>query len=611
MLRTDTDHVSCPLDGAQSIGHPDHRGFLSRGNALRLYSVRVRSSGCRTQGGFTLLEVMIATAVTLLMMLGLAQMFKVLGDSMNQGRAGLELNNRLRSVMHRIRTDLDNVTAVPRPPIPVGAGQGYMKIYDGPMTDYTFASDPLRNRYGDLDDIFMATVKAKDTWFTGKVPAFIVERRAPEVSNIANELSSTVTIASEFAEIVLFVQPFDSNGDGGIDTYRLHYRTLLIRPDFNDAIAGRLAGDFRTAAFNTLVTTELKVSPPASSTATSAELDLFAFHQICDLSVRRVGSTHVAANTIEDLANPANRFAHITIPIADGVASMPVLSLSRNLFPFQVPITPPLNDSLPRAAGAGFLDSSFILSGDRTGEDILATDVLAFDIRCYDSSAPIVRFKPDSSSDDEEITLRPGDPGFANIRIPNNVTFPINNTIAYGEFVDLNWAAKRNFQNRILQPNQPDSKDHFFHISELSGTKGVDSSGNPLPTDSLYRSGLVKGNPNGFQIYQPSYDTFTDYYEQDGVLQAELSGNRGLVTLLTTPAPSNLRDLDQWRASAIDAGRDGIDNTGSAGIDDASELESSPPFPVNLRGVQISVRLEDRASKQFKQMSTIKEFVTN
>ncbi len=48
--------------------------------------------------GFTLLEVLIATAVTLLMMLSLAQVFKVIGDSMKQGRAALELNSRLRNV---------------------------------------------------------------------------------------------------------------------------------------------------------------------------------------------------------------------------------------------------------------------------------------------------------------------------------------------------------------------------------------------------------------------------------------------------------------------------------------------------------------------------------
>lgn len=523
--------------------------------------------------GFTLLEVMIATAVTLLMMLGLAQMFKVLGDSINRGRTGLELNNRLRSVMHRIRTDLDHVTAMPRPPLPVGAGQGYMKIYDGPMTDYTFADDRLRNRYGDLDDIFMATVKAKDTWFTGKVPAFIVEGRAPDITDLDNlraELSNTVTIASEFAEVVMFVQPFGTDADGNPTSFRLHYRTLLIRPDLNDASTGRLLGQLSGPAFNSAVADALGI--PFFPAAVN-NFDLIGCNQICDLSVRKVGTNQVAANSLEDLAKPGNRFAHIVFQIAPNILSMPVLALS--------PSASMIPSFSPSLVGEGFLDPAFVLAGDRQGEDILATDVLAFDIRCYDSSAPIVEF--------EGLTLRPGDPGFGTVAVP-----AVANTVAHGDFVDLNWAGKLG----------------LGQVSELSG---VTAAG--VPTNSLFRSGLVKGNPpNNYQIYQPAYDTFTDYFEQDGVLQAELAGNnRGLVTVLN-PGSVSLRE--PWRATAIDAGRDGIDNrignNGPAfGIDDISEMESSPPFPVNLRGVQITVRLEDRSSKQFKQMSTVKEFVTN
>ncbi len=49
------------------------------------------ASGCATfkrRTGFTLLEVLIATAVTLLLMLGLAQIFKVLGDSITKAVQG-------------------------------------------------------------------------------------------------------------------------------------------------------------------------------------------------------------------------------------------------------------------------------------------------------------------------------------------------------------------------------------------------------------------------------------------------------------------------------------------------------------------------------------------
>ncbi len=176
--------------------------------------------------GFTLLEVLIATAVTMLMMLGLAQIFRVLGESMSQGRAGLELNNRLRRVMHRIRNGLDNETVTPRPTIAEGTAQGYLKYYEGPASDFSIARvdtdgsllpagrfNDVLTRFGDIDDIFMATVKAKDTWFTGKVPRFVAERRAPAS---ASELFAYVTISSQFAEVVIFAQPTVRQGSNGM-----------------------------------------------------------------------------------------------------------------------------------------------------------------------------------------------------------------------------------------------------------------------------------------------------------------------------------------------------------------------------------------------------------
>ncbi|MEM8733725.1 MAG: prepilin-type N-terminal cleavage/methylation domain-containing protein, partial [Planctomycetota bacterium] len=73
------------------------------------YGARHRSG----RAGFTLVEVLVATAVTLLMMVSLARVFKIIGDSMQEGRATLELNNRLRNVALRIQRDLGSVTVTP------------------------------------------------------------------------------------------------------------------------------------------------------------------------------------------------------------------------------------------------------------------------------------------------------------------------------------------------------------------------------------------------------------------------------------------------------------------------------------------------------------------
>ena len=599
--------------------------------------------------GFTLLEVLIATAVTLLLMMGLAQIFKVLGDSITKGRAGLELNNRLRNVIHRVRTDLDNITVSPRPPIKVGAGQGYLKYYDGPMHDAIFAANPLLNRFGDMDDIFMATVRADDAWFTGKVPRFVLEGRTGAAADangngILDDLNDLVTISSQFAEVIVFAEPLTSNDtnptrnpvqlaanpgnsvvglpqgfedifsgtaattDGIPDAFRLHYRVLLIRPDLN--LTTGVLPNFPSGTPNNPLTRAMlagaeNLQPALATTLPSPACDMYRIHQYCDLSIRRIndfdGTTvdPVAANSIEDLANPANRFAHVQYPITGTLVSMPVLALGPTITTLV-----PTGFSSPTIAGAGFLHPAFTLMGTRTGEDVLATDVLAFDIKAFDTSAPVIGYVGTdgvASTDglgaahSDDLVLRPGDPGFFAYGIAGLTAGPPTSAIqAYGEFVDINWSGKAGGS----------------YTSVFSGVTGVDPIATPLASknvpDSLLKSGQARFSAAGtLQFFQPAYDTFTDLYERDGVFQAQLSGFGTVVSL-----PGWVAGAESWR-SFPDTGTDGLDNNTSGTADEAVEKETSPPFATDLRGLQISIRLEDRATKQFKQMSTVKEFVTH
>lgn len=167
------------------------------------------------RSGFTLIEVLVATAVTLLMMVSLARIFKILGDSMQEGRATLELNNRLRNVALRIQNDLANATAILQPPADPAEELGYFKYYDGPLTDYSGALYSASagvdlSRFGDTDDILMFTARADDVWYTGKVPLCVLQGQAPD----ANNTQEFVTIASQYAEIAIFAEPVvDSTGN--------------------------------------------------------------------------------------------------------------------------------------------------------------------------------------------------------------------------------------------------------------------------------------------------------------------------------------------------------------------------------------------------------------
>lgn len=598
----------------------------------------VRGRRGNARGGFTLLEVLIATAVTLIMMISLAQIFKIIGDSMQQGRSVLQLNNQLRNVVYRLRSDLDHLTVIPVPPIDPSTGQGYLQIFDGSITDYTAGmtfsaagSFDQASRFGDVDDILMGTVRAGDVWFTGKVPRYIIEKRAP-VRDVPADFEM-VSIASQHAEVAVFLQPlvtslnnpnrdpavFLNSPQGAVDFedndmfpnfpdgFRLHYRTLLIRPDLNLTTDTTISDLSSTAPAGTLPGGVMDKSGGGTVNWTIAQqwsglpsplCDMALAHQQCDLSMRRVfgtgggGFDFVAANSLQDVVDPDNRFAHAQVPLPNSVSTtMPVLALGRSLS-----ITSDPNGTLGTSnfqVGSGFLHPAFVLMGNRAGEDMLASDILAFDIKLFDSEVSLI------SSANGDLVLSPNDPGYASIVNGGTV-------VAVGEYVDLAWA-KKMFDHFGVSPNNN-------RLSSLSGF----STGSTF-TEALRKSGNIYGLGTNLHLLQPTYDTYTTRYEGDGVVQAQLDGRTGVCRINGAVAlygasgndSSNLSTVDAWRTAA-DMGTDGIDNGNSfAGVDDPSEMETSPPFPMPLRGLKISVRMEDPATRQVKQMSAAKEFVSH
>ncbi len=614
--------------------------------------------------GFTLLEVMIATAVTLLMMLSLARGFKVIGDSIKQGRSVLELNNRLRNVVHRLRSDLDNLTAIPSPPADPSSATGYLQIFDGSTTDYTATTQGSLavSRLGDVDDILMATVRAGDVWFTGKVPQYVLLGVAPTTTN-----TNLVSIASQHAEIAVFAQPLVTNvnnpnldpgyfltsSDRGAvnfqdvdplpnfpDSLRLHYRVLPIRPDLNLA-TGNLPGGLIGVVRWTL-SHELPGQP-------SPLCDMASAHFQCDLSMRRVfnpgdglanpNDDYVAANSLEDLVDPANRFAHVQLPLpGTNSTTMPLLALGTRLEvngsdPLGTLLNAPISAANPFRVGSGFLHPAFALLRERTGEDLLASDVLAFDIKVFDPDVPLLGmtgadgdYGVDAVDDDQngtfddasefgwagsdDLVLSPSDPGYAAALASGTV-------VGYGDYVDLAWAQKLvahsatiSAANNVWSPFSGYSLANF----NANGVTGA-------YTDALLKSGNVLLSPTApntyiSQVLQPCYDTWNSRYEGDNIVQAALTGRFGVCRVDGTEQYAVLGGSDAssiteaWRQANRDAGTDGIDNNASGGVDDASEMETSAPFPTQLRGLKISVRMEDPRTRQVKQMSTAKEFIT-
>lgn len=522
--------------------------------------------------GLTLIEVLIATVISILLLMSLVEAFKRIGDSITESRAALEMSNRLRSVSMLLRRDLEMATAKPIPPLGANEPLGYLKIFEGPMCDfsaklYIESSNPdtRAGRYGDLDDILMLTACASEQWFTGKVPKYIAERRTiASYPTQADALIPTI-ISSKYAEIVWFTmavaidptQPanFDVNGDGVLDKVQLHRRVLLIRPDLNGS-----NGELNLGA----------VTIPNA-------------FQFCDLSMRRTSNNRVAANSIEDLMLLENRFAHVVVPLPNNASSMPLLDLDAAAANVQGSAS--VGNVLARS---GFLNASYRLigtGGERLGEDVVLSDCLAFDLKVFD---PFVELYPVGGNSGNlrstDMVLSPNDPGYYGAMGAT--------AVGAGDYVDLGWY--RNVAAVALNNGAALPSSGFVGFS---GFRAANANGYSL---SLLKSGMV--SPTRWTQF--CYDTWTTNYELDGAIHGEPSGSltpsAGTVKLSSAVGSRTLADM----------GTNGIDDDHTGIVDDVSEFETSPPFPLPLTSMKATIRLEEPDTRQLQQTSVITEFIT-
>ena len=87
--------------------------------------------------GFTLVEMLVAMAVTLLMMVALARGFGFIGDTVRESRVRVELSNSLRDITSRLRDELGRCTVSLLPAVYDDQQGGYFMYYEGPLTDAT------------------------------------------------------------------------------------------------------------------------------------------------------------------------------------------------------------------------------------------------------------------------------------------------------------------------------------------------------------------------------------------------------------------------------------------------------------------------------------------
>ncbi len=637
--------------------------------------------------GMTLIEVLIATALTLVIMLALAQGFKTLSQGVTAGRSRLSGSDQLRGLSSLLRADLAGMTAnVRQMPNTQQAANGYFLYYDGPLSDSTAmlynyvpsATTPEEklsaSRWSDIDDVLMFTAKAKDgQWFRGRVPLALLrihQRNMTGDTNIqptVQDWLTDVSVASEYAEIVWFMRPLNGVGgldvsgtemagtgvidtapvidrtgdgvpdpDGMPDRIALCRRALLIRPDLNitpDANVN-LPNDAQLACLPTGVD---------STNPSTFRVHMRYAYQRCDLSVRSLFDVDrngfvLRTNSLSDLQNPGNRFGHYVIPFSHPIlgpsTSLPILALTT-----EDDLTNPTTNygaMIARAYGTdmtptdhGYIPAQFmrtkinassngdVISVRPTLEEVLASNVVGFDVRGYDG---VVQQLASPGSDGlwgasgnvvdagapgtDDLVVTPSDPGYA-VQIATNAVVPINT----GTFVDLCWG--RRVANQVDNASLTQTLGGMNYFSStilpahralwstpLSGFESLVSNSSLNMLSSLTRSGrfnLAAG------VYQPTLDTFTDFYESDGNRQLDGYSGNGLVRYGGNPGTS----------VAADWGIDGFDNNSNGAIDDELELETRPPIVYPMPAIQVKFRIQDVPAGTLQEISLVHDLMGN
>ena len=542
-----------------------------------LESTTVKHADRSSRRGLTLIEMLVSVTLTQMIVFALVSVFDLIGNSVTDSRAIIELSGNLRGAANRLQQDLAGLTVTTLPPRDPSHGEGYLEIVDGPHTDrqhYVFTTDgtssyadlasdfvdPVGDGFvegpvsfdtsvGDTDDVLAFTARSQGEPFIGQVSHPGV--RLVDPINTNQEWSAldsnrdgipdlaTRSLESQVAEVIWWLQidrslaitditmiqelpeaeqidnaingevqfyPNSTNTMLGTPVRSLHRRVMLIRPDleFTD-------GEGKPLLLNNLD-------------------EVASFQTNNDISVRferrADGRYRVEANSLGDLTRRRNRFCR--------------RSFRSTSAPWSLPQTPIDTDLLLRHATLKDMvingRSSFMM---RRGEDVVLSDVLAFDVQVYDPKAWVLL-----AADGSAVT--PSDPGYTKAAVKPQA-------LSVGTFVDLGYGVPPKSGNAQL-------------LLVLHGNFAV---------SPHFKSKLK--NRDG----RMTYCTWCDEYERDGFNQ-----NGGLV----------------------DEGTNGLDDDNTNGVDDVGELETMPPYPHPLRGITVKLRVMEFNTRQVRQTSVAVDF---
>jgi hypothetical protein len=105
------------------------------------------------------------------------------------------------------------------------------------------------------------------------------------------------------------------------------------------------------------------------------------------------------------------------------------------------------------------------------------------------------------------------------------------------------------------------------------------------PTTLQSAGAAVSNTPTNVQLPARTFDTWSLHYEQNG--------------------------LNEDGDGKTDEAADGFDDNGDDRADDTAERETSPPYPVPLRGLEVRLRCYEPSSRQVRQITVRHSFLAN
>ena len=99
--------------------------------------------------GLTLVELMVASTLGLVLVIGVLEAFRQITGSVTKGRATVQISGQLRNITNLMRADFQGITVNTIPNTSAGSGMGYFEIIEGVdndlvITPLEFATLPER-----------------------------------------------------------------------------------------------------------------------------------------------------------------------------------------------------------------------------------------------------------------------------------------------------------------------------------------------------------------------------------------------------------------------------------------------------------------------------------